>query len=172
MQHPDLLLQYPIYFCNINIKHLQHTFDTPETLETYVCNMLFQRKHLLTCNIPLKTLETHICNMLFGANISLLLRQTEAHQRVEITGVLVGNAEVADNAKLGSVAQRAGWGRHGQRWRRGQGARHRGLESRWSVQRMLGYQCFSYSLAKDFFCELETNCCDNDTKYIMDVMFF
>jgi hypothetical protein len=27
-----------IYFCNIQIKHLQHT---SETLETYVCNMCF-----------------------------------------------------------------------------------------------------------------------------------
>jgi hypothetical protein len=24
-----------IYFCNIDIKHLQHTFETSETLETY-----------------------------------------------------------------------------------------------------------------------------------------
>jgi hypothetical protein len=29
----------PIYFCNIDIKHLQHTF---ETLETYACNIRFQ----------------------------------------------------------------------------------------------------------------------------------
>jgi hypothetical protein len=27
-----------IYFCNIHVKHLQHTF---ETLETYICNMRF-----------------------------------------------------------------------------------------------------------------------------------
>ena len=94
----------------------------------------------------------------------------EARQRVEVTGVLAGSAEVASNAKLGSVAQRAGWGQHGQRWRRGQGARHRGLESRWSVQRTLGYQRFRYSLAKHLFCEIETNCCDNDTNYIMVVM--
>jgi hypothetical protein len=29
-----------IYFCNINLKHLQHTY---ETFETYVCNIRFQR---------------------------------------------------------------------------------------------------------------------------------
>jgi hypothetical protein len=30
----------PIYFCNIHIKHLQHT---SETFETYACNMHFQQ---------------------------------------------------------------------------------------------------------------------------------
>ena len=28
-----------IYFCNIYMKHLQHAYKTPKTLETYVCNM-------------------------------------------------------------------------------------------------------------------------------------
>jgi hypothetical protein len=37
----------PIYFCNTNIEHLQHT---SEILETYVCNMLFERKHLLAAS--------------------------------------------------------------------------------------------------------------------------
>jgi hypothetical protein len=46
MQHPNLFLQHPY-----------------EILETYVCNMCFQR------------------------NISLLLGRIEAHQRVEFTGV-------------------------------------------------------------------------------------
>ena len=59
---------------------LQHTFETPETLKTYVCNMLFHRKHLLVAS------------------------QMEAHRRVEVTGVL------ADNAKLGGGAQKAGVG--------------------------------------------------------------
>jgi hypothetical protein len=31
-----------IYFCNIHMKHLQHTFETSKTLETYACNMCFQ----------------------------------------------------------------------------------------------------------------------------------
>jgi hypothetical protein len=30
----------PIYFCNIYLKHFQHTF---ETLETYACHMRFQQ---------------------------------------------------------------------------------------------------------------------------------
>ena len=30
----------PIYFCNIHMKHLQHT---SETFETYTCNMRFQQ---------------------------------------------------------------------------------------------------------------------------------
>ena len=34
----------PIYFCNTDIKHLQHT---SETSETYVCNMRFQRNIFL-----------------------------------------------------------------------------------------------------------------------------
>ena len=31
----------PIYFCNIDVKHLQNTFETSETLETYAfqCNI-------------------------------------------------------------------------------------------------------------------------------------
>jgi hypothetical protein len=33
VQHP------PIYFCNTKIKHLQHTSETCETLETYICNI-------------------------------------------------------------------------------------------------------------------------------------
>ena len=37
MQHSDLLLQ------NIYIQQLQHTSETSETLETYYCNMRFQR---------------------------------------------------------------------------------------------------------------------------------
>jgi hypothetical protein len=32
MQHP------PIHFYNINIKQLQYTSETPETLEAYICN--------------------------------------------------------------------------------------------------------------------------------------
>ena len=52
----------PIYFCNIRMKHLQHTSKTSETLETYACNMCFQR------------------------NISLLLGRMEARRRVEFTG--------------------------------------------------------------------------------------
>jgi hypothetical protein len=36
------------YFCNIDIQHLQRTSKTSKTLETYYCNMRFQRNiHLL-----------------------------------------------------------------------------------------------------------------------------
>jgi hypothetical protein len=31
----------PIYFCNIDIQHLQYTSKTSETLQTYSCNMRF-----------------------------------------------------------------------------------------------------------------------------------
>jgi hypothetical protein len=31
----------PIHFLNIRMKYLQHTFETCEILETYVCNMHF-----------------------------------------------------------------------------------------------------------------------------------
>jgi hypothetical protein len=37
----------PIYFYNIDIKHLQYTSKIFETLEIDACNMQFQRKHLL-----------------------------------------------------------------------------------------------------------------------------
>ena len=39
--------------------------------------------------------------------------------RVEVTGELAGDAELAGNAELGGDAQRAWWGQHVQRWRRG-----------------------------------------------------
>jgi hypothetical protein len=32
-----------IYFCNIGIKHLQHTSEIFETLEIHACNMQFER---------------------------------------------------------------------------------------------------------------------------------
>jgi hypothetical protein len=81
-------MNIPIYFCNIDIKHLKHTFAT--------------------------------CS--FSANIFLLLWQMEAHRRVEVTGVLAGDAELTGNTELGSVAERARWG--------GMGG---GAESRWRV---------------------------------------
>ena len=37
----------PIYFCNIHMKHLQHTSATSITLETDASNMRFQAQHLL-----------------------------------------------------------------------------------------------------------------------------
>jgi hypothetical protein len=38
-----------IYFCNIHMKHLQHTYDTYEILETYAHNMRFSAQcHLAT----------------------------------------------------------------------------------------------------------------------------
>ena len=33
----------PIYFCNIKMKHLQHTDKPSETLETYSCNIVDKR---------------------------------------------------------------------------------------------------------------------------------
>jgi hypothetical protein len=32
-----------IFFCNTDIKHLQHISEISKTLETYICNMRFQR---------------------------------------------------------------------------------------------------------------------------------
>ena len=61
-----------IYFRNIQMKHLQDTSKTCETLQTYVCIMHFQR------------------------NISLLFGKMEAHCCVEFTGVeLIGGVELA-----------------------------------------------------------------------------
>jgi hypothetical protein len=42
-----------IYFCNIQMKHLQHTYETPETLETcMLCNI-----QIYFCNIQIKHLK-------------------------------------------------------------------------------------------------------------------
>ena len=48
-----------IYFCNIDIQHLQHSSETFETIETHACNMQFQR------------------------NISLMLGRMDPRRRVE-----------------------------------------------------------------------------------------
>jgi hypothetical protein len=59
----------PTYFCNIYIKHLQHTFKTSETLKSYSYNMCF------------------LCN------ISLLLGRMEAHRHLDFTeGSGIGGA--------------------------------------------------------------------------------
>jgi hypothetical protein len=65
MQQSDLILQHPyktlatyvysyynicnipIYFCNIDIQHLQRISETSETLEIYSCNIRFQRSIFL-----------------------------------------------------------------------------------------------------------------------------
>jgi hypothetical protein len=47
---PIYFYNISIYFCNVDIKHLQHTSKISETLEIYVCKILFQRKHLLTAS--------------------------------------------------------------------------------------------------------------------------
>jgi hypothetical protein len=60
----------PIYFCNIDKKHLQHTSETHETFEAYVWNMCFQR------------------------NISLLLRRMKARWCVDNDVELSGNTEL------------------------------------------------------------------------------
>ena len=61
----------PIYFCNIDIKQLQHNYETFETVDADACNMRFQ----------------HI--------ISLVLGRIEARRRVEFTDIeLVGGAEI------------------------------------------------------------------------------
>ena len=44
-----------IYFCNIDIKHLQHTSETSEILETNACNMHFQHRCHLTVWMILAT---------------------------------------------------------------------------------------------------------------------
>jgi hypothetical protein len=65
-------------FCNIYTEHLQHNFETSETLQTYSCNIQFQR------------------------NISLLFGRIEVHRRVEFTGVeLVGSVEIAHSGGEG-----------------------------------------------------------------------
>ena len=38
-----------IYFCNIHMKHLHHLDETSDTLETYSCNMRFQRAMSPSC---------------------------------------------------------------------------------------------------------------------------
>jgi hypothetical protein len=74
-----------IYFCNIHMKHLQHISKTSETIETYFCNMHFQR------------------------NVSLLLGKIEAHRCVVFTGgsrpaTLVGGGPTAVAARCGREA--------------------------------------------------------------------
>jgi len=118
-----------IYFCNNDIKHLQHT---SVTLETYICNMRFQCEHLLaaSANGGSSTRGGHRCAHQqrgarrrrtegeVGASQAAVAQRT-AGQRVELTCVLAGSVELADNVELGGSAQRAGRRRHGRRRRRG-----------------------------------------------------
>jgi hypothetical protein len=55
-----------IYFCNIDIKYLQHISDISETLKIYICNLQFQ------------------------CNIFLLFRRLEARRCVEAVAELEG----------------------------------------------------------------------------------
>jgi hypothetical protein len=131
-----------IYFCNIaiqfyiiDIKHLQHTSETPET---YVCNMLFQLKHLLAASQMEARRLVEVTRVLAGGVELAGTRSWVAthrgrvwaqHKRrcmqraggwhVEITGELTGGAE------LGGGALRARWARHGQRCVDGGSARYR-----------------------------------------------
>jgi hypothetical protein len=45
----------PIYFCNIQMKHMQHPNETFETLQTYTCNIRFQRN----VTLQLEGMEAH-----------------------------------------------------------------------------------------------------------------
>jgi hypothetical protein len=41
--------------CNIQIKYLQHTFETAETFEIYTCNLVYSQCNI--CNIQIKHLR-------------------------------------------------------------------------------------------------------------------
>jgi hypothetical protein len=76
-----------IYFCNIQMKHLQHTYETSETLE-YIC-----LQHTLSAQ----------------RNISFLLGRMEGRRHVEFTGgssptALVGGGSPAPAARRGKEA--------------------------------------------------------------------
>jgi ABC-type lipopolysaccharide export system ATPase subunit len=55
--HCNMYNIIPIYFCNIDVKHLQHISKTSKTLETYACNMRVQ--HNIT--LLLERMEAHHC---------------------------------------------------------------------------------------------------------------
>jgi hypothetical protein len=78
-KYSDLLLQHP--------KHMQHASETSKPLETYACNMWFQR------------------------NISILFGRMDARRRVQFTGVqLASSAEIVapmEKATIGSVEKAA-----------------------------------------------------------------
>ena len=99
-----------IYSCNIDIKHLQHTSETPKILKTYVCNMPFQLKHLLAAS------------------------QMETRRRVEVTSVLAGGTELAGYSELDGGAQRDGGGGSRAAMAQRVGGRGAGGESGWSIR--------------------------------------
>jgi hypothetical protein len=62
----------PIYFCNIQMKHLQHTSKTDETFRTYSWNTIatcvtsrstFETSRCNTCNIQRRQIKRNICNI-------------------------------------------------------------------------------------------------------------
>jgi len=94
--------------------------------------MFFQRKHLLaaSANGGSSARGGHWCahrqrgavgggaqRTGVGAAWAAVAQRTGGW-RVQVTGVHAGDAELTGNAELGGGAQRAGWGRHGRRWRR------------------------------------------------------
>jgi hypothetical protein len=66
IQHLDL-------FCNIHPKQL-HTSETFETLETYVCNMLFQQNMA-----AIHIVEKELCHLKRGSYICLLSESNDSN---------------------------------------------------------------------------------------------
>jgi polyphosphate kinase len=54
-------VQHPIYFSNIQMKHLQHTYKDNKTLEIYVYSHLQHMQHQdLLLKHPYETFATHV----------------------------------------------------------------------------------------------------------------
>jgi hypothetical protein len=79
-----------IYFCNIHTKPLQHTSETTETLETYACNMRFQR------NVTLLLGRMELVVVELNAGLEL-----DAMEYAEVVG-----AELDSGTDLGSGRSR------------------------------------------------------------------
>jgi hypothetical protein len=64
-----------IYFCNTNIKHLQHTSGTFEILETYICNTLFSVISLCCLGMEARRMEFIGVDLVGDAELAALVEK-------------------------------------------------------------------------------------------------
>jgi hypothetical protein len=121
----------PIYFCNIHMKHLQHTYETPETLETYACNTRLQhprKEGRARCSRSLKNPAPGL------ATPDLMISWVEVERR-GYAGADNSHDLLVGNGYVSSTSTRWGTGHSAQGRGRARHARRSGRAEGWSTAR-------------------------------------
>jgi hypothetical protein len=95
----------PIYFCNIHIKHLQHAYETPETLKTYSYNMRFSAQHLLAAWANRGSSTQSSMSWRSPVQISLVARISVAQSSPTTRGLLAAAHAELSGAELSGVVE-------------------------------------------------------------------